>query len=829
MTAPTVPTVSTAVDEPVAAAVDEAVAAAFAEPVDGAGQPEVRVLGIRHHGPGSARAVLRELADLQPELVLIEGPADANPMLFHAGSADMVPPVALLAYDTAHPRRAAFWPFAVFSPEWQALSWAAANGAQVRMCDLPATVVLGRQAAEDAQAEGDDGEATVDAGSPDGQQPAEGSEPGQSAPEQSGPDDTGAAAPQTAADVRADPIAVLAAAAGYDDPERWWEDVLESRPGTGSPFQAIAEAMGELRSRGVGAASSPARQLVEDQREAQMRQVLRSAQAGDARRIAVVCGAWHVPALTAPLPSAASDARLLRGLPKVKSALSWVPWTHSRLAAASGYGAGVPSPGWYHHLFTVTEQPLERWLVAVADRLRTEDLPVSSAHVIEAVRLATTLAALRGRPLAGLSEVTEAALSVICEGNELTLELVHRDLVVGEALGSLPPEVPLVPLESDLRAQAKRLRLPITPAAKTIALDLRQDLDVRRSRLLHRLAALDIDWGTATADAVRNSGTFRESWTLCWRPELAIDVVEASLWGTTVEAAAAARLIADAQSAARLSDVTAALRTTLLADLPPAVADILTVLQQRAAVDLDVLHLMQALPALIESARYPDVRGSDVAAISAVADEVLLRVCINLPGAVGALDTDGATAMKAATDAVHAAVLLRADDAAGIDGRDRWMATLADLAGRHDLHGLLAGRVTRLLFDAGVWNSAETAGRLGRALSSGAVAADKADWVEGFASGGGLLLIHDEKLLSLLDDWLGALASDDFVNLLPLLRRTFGSFPTGERRQIGDKVARLGGVAADRESEIDLDEELAGPAMATVLALLGYSGPGSSA
>ena len=66
----------------------------------------------------------------------------------------------------------------------------------------------------------------------------------------------------------------------------------------------------------------------------------------------MVCGAWHAPALAGPLPPAAADAALLRGLPKRKAALAWVPWTHSRLAAASGYGAGITSPGWYHHLFT---------------------------------------------------------------------------------------------------------------------------------------------------------------------------------------------------------------------------------------------------------------------------------------------------------------------------------------------------------------------------------------------------------------------------------------------------------------------------------------------
>src|SRR3712207_1046678 len=47
------------------------------------------------------------------------------------------PPVALLGYATDDPRRAAFWPFAVFSPEWQAIRWAVGRGVPVRFFDLP--------------------------------------------------------------------------------------------------------------------------------------------------------------------------------------------------------------------------------------------------------------------------------------------------------------------------------------------------------------------------------------------------------------------------------------------------------------------------------------------------------------------------------------------------------------------------------------------------------------------------------------------------------------------------------------------------------------------
>ena len=95
-----------------------------------------------------------------------------------------------------------------------------------------------------------------------------------------------------------------------------------------------------------------------------MRTVLR-----DVRRshvdIAVVCGAWHVPAIARKV-TAREDAALLKGRRKAKVAFTWVPWTYGRLASWSGYGAGVRSPGWYHHLFTTAEDVVPRWLVDAA-------------------------------------------------------------------------------------------------------------------------------------------------------------------------------------------------------------------------------------------------------------------------------------------------------------------------------------------------------------------------------------------------------------------------------------------------------------------------------
>ncbi|RYD27513.1 MAG: hypothetical protein EOP86_24430, partial [Verrucomicrobiaceae bacterium] len=95
------------------------------------------VLGIRHHGPGCARSLVRALDSLQPDLVLIEGPPDADEWMHVAGDEKAKPPVALLVYDTANPKQSSFYPFAEFSPEWQAMRWAVRQGVKMRFLDLP--------------------------------------------------------------------------------------------------------------------------------------------------------------------------------------------------------------------------------------------------------------------------------------------------------------------------------------------------------------------------------------------------------------------------------------------------------------------------------------------------------------------------------------------------------------------------------------------------------------------------------------------------------------------------------------------------------------------
>ncbi|WP_254716402.1 DUF5682 family protein [Actinomadura sp. WMMB 499] len=741
----------------------------------------VEVFGVRHHGPGSARALRAALEEFKPDAVLVEGPPEADALVGLAGDPEMVPPVALLAYSPGDPsgegRRSAFWPFAEFSPEWQAIRYGVGAGLTVRFCDLPAAVTF--------------------AASPEG------------------PDER---------DVRLDPLGELARAAGHADAERWWDDVVEHRGTAGdgaggpSPFPAITEAMAELRER-AGPPSG-----AEERREAYMRRTLRRARKDGHERIAVVCGAWHAPAVLADVP-AARDDRTLRGLDRVRVAMTWVPWTHGRLAAHSRYGAGVASPGWYHHLFTAPDRPVERWLAGAARVLRAEDLHVSPAQVIEAVRLAGSLAALRGRPLPGLDEVTEAARAVLCEGAEPRVDLLRHRLVVGERLGAVPPRTPMVPLQRDLRAQQRRLRLKPSPRPRDRDLDLRRPFDLDRSRLLHRLRLLDVGWGVPAGG--RSTGTFRETWTLEWRPELDVALIEAGAYGTTVRGAAAVRAEVLAADAADLPELTGLAERCLLADLGEALPAVLRALADRAAVDAGALHLMAALPALVRTLRYGDVRGTSRDRLRAVVDGLVVRICVGLAPAVSGLDEDAARAALDRVDAVHGALALLADDAC----LDRWRGALDRLVARPDgLHGLVEGRVTRLLLDAG--RLADAPGRMARAVSAGVPPVRAASWIEGFLaggelSGGGLILVHDESLLRLVDTWLADLPAAAFPDVLPLLRRTFGTFSAAERRSIGARARRLHDPRPGRAgaSATGIDPSRADPAAATVRTILGWEAP----
>ncbi|HEV7650603.1 MAG TPA: DUF5682 family protein [Actinophytocola sp.] len=722
------------------------------------------ILGIRHHGPGSARAVRAALDELDPALVLIEGPPELDKVAPLVAAEGMRPPVAGLCYVVDNPAVAAFYPMAVFSPEWVALHWAVAHGRPARFLDLPAANALVLREDKDAN--------------------------------------------------RFDPIATLAEAAGYDDAERWWEDAIELRYHGLDVFDAVLDAMRTLRESSYDDTDID---LETRRREAAMRRVMRAARRTEPGTIAVVCGAWHAPVLVPEdFPTATSDNQLLKGLRSTKVAATWVPWTSGRLARASGYGAGIDSPGWYHHLFTAPGDVITRWLVRVARLLRGEQHDVSSAAVIEAVRLAHALAGLRDRPLPGLAEVMESAQAVLFGGSPVPMRLVSRKLLVGDILGGVPDDTPMVPLARDLAAARKSLRMRQSAAEQMLDLDLRTESHLGRSKLLHRLLLLDVPWGQP-AETGRTRGTFREAWTLEWRPELEVALIEASGYGTTIEQAATA-VVTQRAGDADVGVLAELVETTLVADLPAALATVLSALDERAARQHDTTRLMAAVEPMARVRRYGNVRRADTELVARVLAGVLTRVAVGLPAACAALDDDAAATVRDLVDGVQRGIALLDQD----ELRREWQRALGVVAEQLGVHGLVAGRTTRLLLDAALIDVTEAGRRLSLRLSPAADAVAAAGWLDGFLSGEAALLVHEPELLAVVDRWATSVDGEVFEHLLPLLRRTFADFAPAERRAIGTHVARLhrgvtGTAAADED---DLDHERASRVLPKLLEIL---------
>jgi hypothetical protein len=701
----------------------------------------IHIFGIRHHGAGSARSLLQALTALQPDIVLIEGAPEMDEIIPLVAHEQMQPPVAALVYSADDTNRAVYYPFALFSPEWQALRYALAQNIPARFMDLPMSLQFALDSQTDETAAPLDTEIEVD-------------------------------------HIRHDPLRLLAQAAGFEDSERWWSYLVEERRDSTAIFAAIAEAMTALRNEVDSESPEHQRGLL---REAYMRKTIRAAEKEGFERIAVVCGAWHVPALQQKIP-AKHDNDLLKGLAKTKTVATWIPWTYDRLSLASGYGAGISSPNWYHYLWEQPDKIVVHWLTLVAQLFREHDIDISSAHVIETVRLAEALAAMRGRPLPSLDELNDAVQAVMLFADPLPMQLLHRKLIIGERLGHVPDESPMTPLQKDLAAQQKRLCLQPTASHTELVLDLRKDTDLQRSYLLRQLRLLGINWGTS--DYARGKGTFKEGWRLVWMPEYVIRLIEAGQWGNTISDAASAYTIHEARQTSQLETLTKLAQDALFANLDKAVEVLIDCLQTQAAIAADVLHLMQVLPPLAELMRYGDVRKTSLEQVGIVVAGLMTRICIGLPAACSSLNEEAAEQLFGHIQAVQAVVSLLANE----EFNTAWYGVLTTLSNQQGLHGLLSGRCCRLLLQADHIDSETIAQRLSVALSVGNDPAQSAAWADGFLRGSGQLLIYDEVLWQIIDTWVCQLPAEAFQQILPMLRRTFSTFDAPIRRQMGERV-----------------------------------------
>ena len=436
-------------------------------------------------------------------------------------------------------------------------------------------------------------------------------------------------------------------------------------------------------------------------------------------------------------------------------------------------------------------------MTKVARLLRDEDHGVSSAHVIEAVRLAESLAAMRGRPLAGLTETARRRAG--------------RDV---RGLGRTARS----------RAGPARRRGRAGRGARRRA----RRAAPARSRTSAALAAAQTGGGGAGVGAGPAQGDRR------WRAAAcctgcgcsAIDwAVPAGLPTAAPAPSARAGGCAGSRSCrcgsprrecgARRSGAAAATRHGAVrrggrpwptSPRSPSAACwrssrtrcpvVMRVLADRAALDADVGHLAQALPALVRSVRYGDVRGTDAEALTGSPKASPSGCAWACRRRAPGWTRTAPPRCGDHIDGVHQAVALLEQAAArvrrgctragvpcsaGSPSRDRIPGlhprpVRPTAAGRRPVDGGGGGAADGPGAVAG--HAARRGGGVDRGLPRG----------RRHAAGARRAAARAGRRLA------GRRAGDAFTDVLPLLRRTFAEYEPGVRRTVGELVRR-GGLA----------------------------------
>jgi hypothetical protein len=707
----------------------------------------LHLLGIRHHGPGSSRHVLDALHTIRPDIILIEGPPEGEAMLPWVAHEDMKPPVAMLAYVPDNPQQAVFYPFATFSPEWNAIKYALEHKIPVRFIDMPLTHSLAGKQEPDAEP------------------------------------------------IKRNPIAYLSDIAGFDDAEEWWEHQFEIAHHPLEVFNAIANSMEALRDKLPQKMDEH-----EAVREAFMRKAIRLAQKEMYSEIAVVCGAWHVPALS-KMPMQKEDDALLKNLNKVKVETTWIPWTNDRLSFASGYGAGLESPGWYNHAWQHPDDNGALWLSHTAHVFRRHRVDVSSAHIIESVRLANALAGLRHLSRPGLKEFSESTLAVMCMGDPIFMQLIHRELIVGKGLGQIPEGTPQVPIQKNLEQLIKKLRLKISDQEKRITLDLREENDLAKSILLHRLIVLEVDW--AEQQRSGGKGTFKEEWVLRWYPELTIKLLEKAPWGNTIEDAANKYLEHEAANCTRLDQITALVQKALPSNLHSAVRFTMQRMDELAANTADTGVLMDAFIPLAQVSRYGNVRKTDLDTVNLILTTIFYRITAGLPPSCTGVDEEQATTIAEKIKEVNQSVFLLDDE----ELKAGWMEAIKKIMTLTQAAPTIQGYCCKILYDARILDNEATGNEFSKALSINNSPDFSANWLEGFLKDAATVLILDDNIWNIVDSWLLNLEEVIFLRIIPLLRRTFSIYSNVEKRKIAQRVVRGKTESINTFPQMGIDEE----------------------
>lgn len=734
------------------------------------------IFGVRHLSPGASWHLLQMLETKKPRCVLIEGPSDATPFLRDIATKQVKPPIALLAYTTELPIETILYPFATYSPEYQAICWAVRNRKEVRFIDLPSgrMLKLKQENRSEEAAEKADAFYRFHHGL----------------------------------------YEKIAACSEEDDYESYWERNFEHN------------LTAESYNKGLSFQSGQMRGLVEDReleavpfdysynliREAYMRREIKRAvdEGYKPEEMVVVVGAYHVNGICSELPAMSDDE--LNKISEAPAQITLMPYSYLRLSSRTGYGAGNKAPYYFEMMWEAMKKDRlddlsAIYLSKVAQYLRSKGHNASSASTIEAVRLANALTSLRNGVIPVLKDLHDAAVTCFGGGELAVVAEALNQSDIGTAIGSLPEGVSQTPVQEDMALELKRLKLANykSAVAQELTLDLRENLkvktkeaafiDLNRSTFLHRLQVLGIHFAEKQRVS-QDSASWAEKWILRWTPEVEIEIVEANLKGETIEIAAAYQLKEQLNDCTDIALAARIVRQACECQLTQIFDNALGTLQ-RLLVDsnsfIDVADASDELSVLV---RFGDLRQFNTEPLIPILQQLFLRASLLLVGTSSCDDKAANVILRG----INTMELISQQQFEIVDV-ENWQKELSRLAWRDDLNTKLSGVAFSILLEHNLVSEEDCAKEVSRRLSPGVPADLGAGWFEGLSGRNRYALLSRVSLWRELDTYVSQLDDEEFSRSVVFLRRAFGSFEPNQKNSIAELLGELWGTGEEYTAE----------------------------
>lgn len=737
---------------------------------------KIHFFGVRHLSPSASYHLLAFLERHKPKCILIEGPSDATPLMAQIAQKGVKPPIAMLGYTTELPIETVLYPFASYSPEYQAICWGVKKKVTLRFIDLPTENMLKLRQEQPSEEEGEKAKAFYK--------------------------------------YHNSLYKRLAEQVGETDYENYWERHFEHNLNEGSFAPTLAVQSEEMREMVVDRECEEAPfdfsyNLI---REAYMkREIAKACVEFKPEEIVVIVGAYHLLGIQNGLPAMTDDE--LKKLPKATAQLTLMPYSYLRLSSRTGYGAGNMAPYYFELMWRAMQSDTmgelaATYLTKIAKVLRGQGQNASSASVIEAVRLANVLSAMKGGTYPVLEDLHDAVVTCFGGGGLSSVAEAINKVDIGTAIGVLPEGVSQTPVQEDMNQELKRLKLTNykSTVAQELSLDLRENLkvkskeaafiDLNRSTFLHRLEVLGIHFATQQ-HLSQDKASWAEKWVLQWSPEVEIEIVEANLKGETLEIATAFSLKEQLSECTDISLVAKIIRQACECQLTDIFTNALTALQTLLVDSDSFIETALAAQELSILIQYGDLRQFSLEPLKPILQQLFLRATLLLVEVSSCDDK----ASKPIVEAINIMEII-ADQQYELVDVETWQKELTHLAWRDDLNTKLSGVAFAILLEHNLATEEECAREVSRRLSAGVPADLGASWFEGFSGRNRYALLSRTVIWKELDSYVRQLDEEQFMRSVVFLRRAFADFEPNQKNSIAELLGDLWGTGKEATAEL---------------------------